>query len=189
MVNVLIWLNIAFFFVELQLGEGFILDWALWPLGNPSFEVWQFLTYSFIHANVLHLFFNLLALWMFGRPVEEKLGSVKFLVLYLVSVLTAALVQTAYANAIGVTDMPSVGASGAVFGVLLAFGVFFAKEWVIFIFPPIPMRAWLFVLIYAGLELFLGLSGIATGVAHFAHLGGALGALVLISWWKITSTV
>jgi membrane associated rhomboid family serine protease len=153
---------------------------ALWPLG-ALFEPWQVITYSFLHGNLAHIFFNMFALYMFGGPLERLWGTPKFVTYYFASVLAAALAQIAVTAASG-SQYPTVGASGGVFGLLLGFALMFPRERLA-IYGILPMPAWLFVTLYGLLELFLGVSGTQSGVAHFAHLGGmAGGALVMLMW-------
>lgn len=155
---------------------------ALWPLGT-YFEPWQVVSYSFLHSpqNFLHIFFNMFALYMFGGPLERLWGTPKFLVFYFASVLAAAAAQLAVTSMSGEL-YPTVGASGGVFGLLLGFAMMFPRERLA-IYGILPMPAWLFVTLYGLLELYLGVTGSQTGVAHFAHLGGmAGGALVMLMW-------
>jgi membrane associated rhomboid family serine protease len=153
---------------------------ALWPLG-PLFDPWQVVTYSFMHADLLHLFFNMFAVYMFGGPLEHAFGKSKFIVFYLASVLAAAAAQLAVTAASGI-QAPTVGASGGVFGILLGFAILFPRERLA-IYGILPMPAWLFVTLYGLLELWMGIRGAMPGVAHFAHLGGMTGgALVLLMW-------
>lgn len=184
---VLISTNVLAFLLQGVAGDSVLAHLALWPLGQRwvaelhatvGFEPWQLLTSAFLHANLLHLSLNMFALFMFGRDVEGALGSRRFLLLYLVAILTAAITQLVVASA-----GPTVGASGGVFGVLLAFGWLFPRSRVMLIFPPIPMPAWLFVTLYGFVELANGVLGTQAGVAHFAHLGGMLGAFVLMYHW------
>lgn len=151
---------------------------ALWPPGSGLFEPWQLLTYAFLHAGLSHLGFNMLSLWMFGADLERLWGPRRFALLYFVSVLTAAATQLLLA------DGPTIGASGGVFGLLLAFGIAFPHRKVVPVIPPIPMPAWVFVSLYALLELTMGVTGTEAGVAHFAHLGGAFGGGVLAWQWR-----
>jgi membrane associated rhomboid family serine protease len=182
MVRTLFFLNIAGFLAQIFYGD-FLLTWfALWPPGpdaGPHFMPWQLVSYSFLHGGILHLGVNMLALWMFGRDVERVLGSRRFLQYYIACVVSAALLQLLVAYA-GATPYPTVGASGGVFGLLLAYGLFFPYRRLMLLFPPIPMPAWLFVSLYAALELVLGVTGTQAGVAHFAHLGGMLGGYLLL---------
>jgi membrane associated rhomboid family serine protease len=162
---------------------------GLWPLqpleGHVYFHFWQLVTYAFLHDvhEIFHLFFNMLGLWMFGAEIERYVGPRRLLACYFASVVTAALSQLFLPMLFGAPLGPTIGASGGVFGLLLAYAVMFPKRKVIPLIPPIPMPAWLFATIYAALELFLGVTGSFSGVAHFAHLGGMVGsALVLMQW-------
>jgi membrane associated rhomboid family serine protease len=162
------------------LGISSYSPFALWPLGT-LFEPWQVITYSFLHGNLAHIFFNMFALYMFGGPLERVWGTAKFVTFYFASVLAAAAAQLAVTAASG-SQYPTVGASGGVFGLLLGFALMFPRERLA-IYGILPMPAWLFVTLYGLLELFLGVSGTQSGVAHFAHLGGmAGGALVMLMW-------
>jgi membrane associated rhomboid family serine protease len=172
------------YFVETTGGEAFIDRFALWPLGH-GFAPWQVVSYAFVHdtRNIAHLFFNMWGLYMFGSPLERFWGARRQLVYYTVSVLSAAIVQIVSAALSG-SPYPTVGASGGVFGLLLAFALFFPQTRVMLLFPPIPMPAWLFATLYGALELVLGVTGTQEGVAHFAHLGGMLGGYLLIRQWR-----
>jgi membrane associated rhomboid family serine protease len=143
---------------------------ALWPIG-PNFYPWQLLTYMFMHAGFLHIFFNMLALWMFGMELENVWGSKKFLIYYLMCGIGGGLSNLLVGYLMG-QGAPTVGASGAIFGVLLAFGMLFPNR-LIYIYFFLPMRAKYLVILWIGLELMYGVTGTADGVAHFAHLGGA----------------
>ena len=165
---------------------------------SPLFHTWQTVTYMFLHGDFWHLFFNMFALWMFGRTLEHALGSQRFLTYFMACGIGAALLQmgvgwleyrhvaaeygTVAAHAL--LRIPTVGASGAVFGLLLAFGVLYPNAVILLMFPPIPMKAKWFVVVYGLIELFLGVSGSQPGVAHFAHVGGMLWGLLLLWWWK-----
>lgn len=173
-------------FALLQLSREFlIVNFALWPVGTPLFQPWQLLTYGFLHSPTYlgHIFFNMFGLWMFGRDLERMMGPKRFLTYYLTCVIGAGIVQLIVAGTQG-GIYPTLGASGGVFGILLAFGLAFPNRMVMLLFPPIPMRAKYFVLIFGLLELYLGVSGNAPGVANFAHLGGMLFGFVLIQYWK-----
>lgn len=161
------------------------INFALWPATDPRspFMPWQLLTYGFLHGNTTHIFFNMFGLWMFGRDIEQFMGSRRFLTYYMVCVAGAGVVQLIVAGMQG-GIYPTVGASGGVFGILLAYGLTFPNRIVVPLFPPIPMRAITFVVIYGLLELYLGVSGGAPGVANFAHLGGMLFGFVLIQYWR-----
>ena len=152
--------------------------------GSPQFHSWQYITYMFLHASVSHLFFNMFALWMFGRTLEYELGSRRFMTYYVVCGVGAALVQMAVAWATGDFGIQLLGASGAVMGLLLAFGVMHPNSIIMLLIPPIPMKAKYFVIGYAVLELFCGWRGWDAGVAHFAHVGGMLWGWLLLWWWR-----
>ena len=165
--------------------EFMFINFALWPATDPRspFMPWQLLTYGFLHGNTTHIFFNMFGLWMFGRDLEQFMGSQRFLIYFLVCVVGAGIVQLIVAGMQGGL-YPTVGASGGVFGILLAYGLTFPNRIVVPLFPPIPMRAITFVFIYGLLELYLGVSGGAPGVANFAHLGGMLFGFLLIRYWR-----
>ena len=149
----------------------------------PDFHSYQFITYMFLHADLGHLFGNMFALWMFGRTLEYEIGSKRFLIYYLVCGVGAALIQMGVASIFG-ENLTLLGASGAVMGVLLAFGLMHPNN-MIYVMPlPFPIKAKWFVIGYAVLELLLGSSGLDTGIAHFAHVGGMLWGLVLLLVWK-----
>jgi membrane associated rhomboid family serine protease len=173
--------NVAVYLLQSLTGHGFDGLFALWPLG-PYFHFWQLASYAFLHQNLMHLFFNMFALFMFGSGLESYWGSRRFLVYYFASVLAAAAVQLAVTTLSGL-DEPTIGASGGVFGLLLAFAVYFPRQRVVLLILPIPMPAWLFVTLYGAIELFQGVAGTQSGVAHFAHLGGMLGGALVMLYW------
>lgn len=181
--QVLLLVNVAFFLLE-PLTDDSIAGWlALWPLDSGLFMPWQVVTYAFLHGSLMHLGFNMLGLWMFGAELERVWGSRRFAWFYLASVLAAATTEL-IVMAISGSEVPTIGASGGVFGLLMGFALLFPRRTIMLIFPPIPMPAWLFVTLYAGFELTLGLTGRDTGVAHFAHLGGLLGGWLMIRYWR-----
>ncbi len=161
---------------------------ALWPPGSRLFEPWQLITYAFLHApwahgGWTHLFFNMFALLMFGGALERRWGGRRFVIFYLICALTAALTQLVLQSSAGAAE-PVIGASGGVFGVLLAFAWYFPRQKLIVIPIPIPVPAWLLVTVYGLLELLYGVTGTMPGVAHFAHLGGMLGGALCILYWR-----
>ena len=178
-INVLVYMATAL----LPVGDAIYRYCAL-SLGTPFFHTYQFITYMFLHANFEHIFFNMFALWMFGRTLEYELGSQRFLTFYMVCGVGAALIQYLTALAFGELPLLLVGASGAVMGLLLAFGVMHPNAVIMLLIPPIPMKAKWFVIIYAVIELFLGWTGFGGNVAHFAHVGGMLWGLGLLWWWR-----
>jgi membrane associated rhomboid family serine protease len=182
--------NVAIFGLQSLTGDLLIIPFALWPAASPqfpdapSFQVWQLLTYGFLHGNPAHLFFNMFALYMFGGEVERLLGHRHFLVYYLVCVVGAAVAQLVVMSNMNQVPMPTVGASGGIFGLLLAFGMAWPHRRLMLLFPPIPMPAWLFVTLYGVLELYLGVTGSGAGIAHFAHLGGMAAGYALLTYWR-----
>lgn len=176
----------------------------------PDFGLYQLVTYMFMHASLSHLFFNMFALWMFGCIVERTWGARKFLFYYMACGIGAGLLQemaqfvqfymlaaenihgfsvsqimtVAKASAVGINLWTTVGASGAIYGILLAFGMLYPEERM-FIFPlPVPIKAKFFVVGYAAIELFMAISTSGDGVAHLAHLGGMLFGFLLIRYWR-----
>jgi membrane associated rhomboid family serine protease len=171
--------------------EGLLALWPVQPIdGQSYFHVWQIITYAFLHStgNLAHLLFNMLGLWMFGAEIERYVGPRRLLACYFASVVSAALSQLLVPALLGAPPAPTIGASGGVFGLLLAYALMFPNRKVIPLIPPIPMPAWLFATLYAAVELFLGVTGSLSGVAHFAHLGGMIGsALVFMQWRRARS--
>jgi membrane associated rhomboid family serine protease len=184
-------------------GLVFLLQWVvgpalaplmLWPWGGDGaggmdFMPWQLLTYGFMHDpnGFAHLIFNMLALLMFGAPLEYVWGNRRFLTYYLTCVAGAGLFQLvvgSWAVVQGGVAYPTIGASGGVFGLLLAYGMLFPNQRVMLLIPPIPMKARTLVFVYGAIELLLGFTGLQPGVAHFAHLGGMLFGYLLIRHWR-----
>ena len=187
----LIIVNVLMFAGELLLGNSLTLPLALWPLqagafaaSFPSFQPWQLLTYGFLHAGAWHLFVNMFAVYMFGGQLEQLWGPKRFLNLYLLSVIVAGVAQLVVAGIVSAQPYPTIGASGGVFGLLLAYAMYFPNRTIVLLIPPIPMPAWLFVTLYGAFELYMGVTGTQAGVAHFAHLGGMAGAWLLIQYWR-----
>jgi membrane associated rhomboid family serine protease len=189
-VKILIAANVLVFVVQSMSNGALDIPFALWPLqpidGVSYFRPWQIITYAFLHStgNITHLLFNMLGLWMFGAEVERYVGPRRLLACYFASVVTAALSQLFVPMLFGAPPGPTIGASGGVFGLLLAYAFLFPTRKVVPLIPPIPMPAWLFATIYAAVELFLGVTGTLSGVAHFAHLGGMVGSALVIMQWR-----
>ena len=200
-INVLVYMATAL----LPVGDT-IMQYCALSLGTPYFHTYQFITYMFLHANFEHIFFNMFALWMFGRTLEQVWGPKRFLFYYILCGIGAGLVQegvqyiqyvTELVNYEGVNTgvavipmaeylnlMTTVGASGAVYAILLAFGMLFPNSQM-FVFPiPFPIKAKYFVMGYAALEIYLGFGSSADGIAHFAHLGGMIFGFILIMYWR-----
>jgi len=184
-VTILLVVTIGSFLLTSGADEGLVSSLALWPL-QINFMPWQLVTYAFLHGNVMHLAFNMYGLWLFGSEMEKLLGRRTFLQLYFASVLTAAAMQLLVTSLTGGL-YPTVGASGGVFGLLLAYGVSFPKRRLMLLFPPIPISARVFVFLYAAIELTLGVTGAQSGVAHFAHLGGMVGGYLVMRNWRSKS--
>ncbi|MDR2891299.1 MAG: rhomboid family intramembrane serine protease [Alistipes sp.] len=159
----------------------------LFPVESPWFHSWQVVTYMFMHGGFSHLLFNMFALWMFGRTLEYDLGSKRFLTYYMVCGIGAGLIQLLVGWLTG-SAAATVGASGAIYGILLAFGMLHPNDRVVLIlFPFFPIKAKWFVVIFGVLELFMGLGNSIfsfDNVAHFAHLGGMLWGFGLLWWWR-----
>jgi membrane associated rhomboid family serine protease len=189
-VKTLVAANIVVYVFESLSKDTFEFWFALWPLqpidGQSYFHPWQIVTYAFLHStdHITHLLFNMVGLWMFGTEVERYVGPARLLACYFASVITAALSQLLVPALLGAPPGQTVGASGGVFGLLLAYAYLFPRRKVIPLFPPIPMPAWLFATLYAALELVLGITGSMAGVAHFAHLGGMIGAALVMTQWR-----
>jgi membrane associated rhomboid family serine protease len=173
--------NVVVFLLQSQTGGAIEAWFALWPPGQ-GFAPWQLVTYGFLHAGFAHFFFNMLGLWMFGSDIERLFGSRYFLAYYFACLLSAALCQLVVVSLAGGPVFPTLGASGALYGLLLAFGMYFPRRMVMLIFPPIPMQARFFVILFGALELVFGVAGTADGVAHFAHLGGMAGGWLVIQY-------
>lgn len=163
---------------------------ALWPWGSGRFWPWQMVSYAFLHGGFAHLFFNMLGLWMFGSELERLWGSRRYGQFLLAGVLAAAVAQLIVTGLSG-SNTPTVGASGGLFALLLAFGMLFPNRIIMPLFPPIPMKARTFVIVFGGLELLLGsglldaLMGVGrSNIAHFAHLGGMVGGFLMIRYWR-----
>ncbi|MGM3276338.1 rhomboid family intramembrane serine protease [Ralstonia sp. 24A2] len=193
MVQLLILANVVVFVAELFAGDVLIRAFALWPVATSMGDVhgvfmpWQPLTYAFLHANGAHLALNMLGLYMFGRDVERTLGAPRSWLLYVSSILSAAFAQIMCTFFGIVPAGPVIGASGGVFGLLLAYCILFPNRTVIPLIPPIPMPAWLLATLYAIVELVLGVSRTQGNVAHFAHLGGMAGSGLLLWRWLRTT--
>ncbi len=172
--------NFAAFFAQGAFGALLIEWFALWP-GDPVAlwsMPWTLVTYGFLHAGLTHLLFNMFALWMFGADLERVWGAARLALGYFGGVVIGALAQVVVVVAFGVPGVPVIGASAGVFAMLAGYAIVFPNRTVMLLIPPIPLPARVFVLLYGGLELVLGVTGTTTGVAHFAHLGGLAGGWI-----------
>jgi len=184
---VLFVINGLVFLAQGMLGRVVEYNFALWPLNSSfaDFYPWQLVTYGFLHGDLTHIFFNMFMLWMFGRELEIVMGSRRFLTYYMTCVIGAGIVQLIVAT-MGGSGYPTVGASGGVFGILLAFGMAFPNRMILLLIPPIPMKAKYLVVLAGGMELYFGISGARPGIASYAHLGGMLfGFLLLLHWRRV----
>ena len=194
--NLLILNGLVFFAQQVPTTATFLIQWAaLWPFSVPEavrtfsgavvqipgFWPWQLVTYAFLHGGLWHLLFNMFALWMFGVQIENSWGSRRFAIYYFICVIGAGVVQ---ALVMWGQPVPTLGASGGVFGVLVAFGMMFPNQRIMLLIPPIPIKAKWFVIGYGAIELFLGVTGGQAGVANFAHVGGAVVGFLVIQYWR-----
>lgn len=194
----LVAINILMFIATLVNENFMVANFAMFYPASPFFKPWQILTHMFMHGGFWHIFFNMYSLLMFGSILERSLGPKKFLIFYFVTGLGAVALHTGVewmqarvfiANAAvdayqKLLVTPTLGASGAIYGVLIGFAMLYPQARLTLIFPPIPMTAKWLVIIFAAIELFSGINGIQDGVAHFAHLGGMLFGWLLIRWWR-----
>ena len=176
-----------------------LMNFALWPIGEfyvaqgvggrevLDFQIWQLFTHSLLHSGTLHLFINIFGLWMFGSRLEEDWGGRRFLLFYTICVLSGAvthiLVTQIEFGITGALPSPVIGASGGIFGILLAFGILYPNERIMLLIPPIPLKAKYVVILFGIFELFAGITGTLPSIAHFAHLGGMIGGYIGIKFW------
>lgn len=165
---------------------------ALFHYTSDYFKPWQIITHMFMHGSFMHILFNMFGVWMFGSRLEQMWGAKRYINFYLITGLGAALLHTlvqSYEISQGLigASVPTVGASGALFGILVAFAMYWPNTELYIMFLPIPIKAKWAVIGYAAFELFAGLSGFQTGIAHFAHLGGALFGFLLVKYWNKTN--
>jgi len=190
-------INVGVYLLQVLLPSTALAAFMLWPLepegvsfslyGGMGFMPWQLLSYGFMHGGIGHLLFNMLALVMFGAPLEQVWGQRRFLSYFLLCVAGAGVCQLLVATWSVQHDglmIPTIGASGGVFGLLLAYGLLFPNQRVMLLFPPVPMKARTLVIVYGLISLVFGITGTQSGVAHFAHLGGMLFGWLLIRYWQ-----
>lgn len=205
----LIAINVIVFLATALSKDFMYSSFALYYPASRYFHSWQIITHMFMHGSLMHIFFNMYALWIFGSVVERMIGSRKFLIFYFVCGLGAAAMHMgvqwleaqsllermadgsqqamqAYAR---LKSIPTVGASGAIYGVLIGYALLFPQSRLTLIFPPISLSARTWVMIFVGIELLTGITGTADGVAHFAHLGGMLVGWLLFMYWRRRGTL
>jgi membrane associated rhomboid family serine protease len=191
---------VAGFALQMLFGPIVLFELALWPPGTEAtvkagstlyevgFRPWQFVTYAFLHGDVMHLAFNTFGLYMFGGAIEATLGPRHFLAYLFTCIVGAAVVHlVATAPALAADSSvatPMVGISGGIYGLLLAYGMLYPRHVIVLLIPPIPMPAWLFVIVFGALELYLGLSQTDSPIAHTAHFGGMAVGFVLLQYWR-----
>lgn len=187
-------INVLMFIATLLNQNFMIRNFAMFYPASPYFRIWQPLTHMFMHGGFWHIFFNMYTFFFFGTMLERTLGSKKFLWFYFITGFGAValhmLVQwlqvRAGANVAAIYQVPVLGASGAVYGVLIGYAMLFPNDRMTLLFPPVTLKAKWMMLIFAGIELMTGVLGTADGVAHFAHLGGMIFGALLIIWWRKT---
>ena len=183
--NIII-INVIMFIATLIIGDTMSLKFALFPVDSGYFKIHQLITHMFMHGGFFHIFFNMYSLFFFGIMLEQVWGPKKFLLYYMLTGLGAAACHLGVMHLQGVTyPIPTVGASGAVYGVLLAYGMLFPNNRITMVFPiPITLKAKWFVCIFGAIELVCGVFDTGSGVAHFAHLGGMVFGLILLLLWR-----
>ncbi len=195
--NLLI-INVILFAATLINEEFMVKTFAMFYPASYFFRPWQIITHMFMHGGVWHIFFNMWSLWMFGSVLEQAIGSKKFGVYYFLSGLGAVALHTFVqylqvaplleagnmAAYYALVNTPTLGASGAVYGILIGYALLYPDSILTLVFPPISLKAKWFILIFAAIELVTGVLGTADGIAHFAHLGGMVVGGLLMWWWK-----
>jgi membrane associated rhomboid family serine protease len=182
-------INVLLFVATIYSGDTMYEYLALFNYKSNYFHGWQMITHMFMHGSFSHLLFNMFGLYMFGSRLEQMWGAKRFINFYLITGLGAALLHTLvqdYEITQGLIsgNQPTVGASGALFGILVAFAIYWPNTQLFLMFIPVPIKAKWAVIGYAAFELFAGISGFQAGVAHFAHLGGALFGFILVQYWN-----
>ena len=193
-------------FIATLINQNFMVGtFAVFYPESPFFRLWQPLTYMFMHGNFWHIFVNMWALLMFGSALERAIGSKKFLIFFFVTGLGALLIHfgiqylqvqslvkagaSAQQSLVNILRTPTLGASGALYGVQIGYAMLYPNDKWTLLFPPVTLKAKWFVLIFIGIELFTGVTGTLDGIAHFAHLGGALFGFLMILYWKKKGTL
>jgi membrane associated rhomboid family serine protease len=194
--NILL-INIIVFIATLLREDFMVRTFALFYPASDLFRPWQFVTHMFMHGGFWHIFFNMYTFFFFGTMLERTLGSKKFLWFYFITGFGAValhmLVQWLQvrvgANVAAIYQTPVLGASGAVYGVLIGYAMLFPNDRMTLLFPPVTLDAKWMVAIFIGIELLTGITGTQMGIAHFAHLGGALFAFLLVLYWRKTGAI
>ncbi|MCB1582473.1 MAG: rhomboid family intramembrane serine protease [Marinicella sp.] len=179
--NILIAIVVMFIFQQVfaQTGGSFINRYfVLYPIDHPYFYPWQLVTYAMLHGSLMHLFFNGFAIWMFGSQIEHYWGEKRYGIF-----IIACIIGSGLANAL-LSDVGAVGISGAVYGLLVAFGMMWPNHTIYLVIPPIPLKAKYFVIILAVIAFISSINPRNDGIAHIAHLGGAITGFLLIQYWR-----
>lgn len=179
--NILIAIVAMFIFQQIfaQTGSDFIARYfVLYPIDSSLFYPWQLLTYALLHGNLMHLFFNGFAIWMFGSQIEHYWGEKRYSIFIIVCIIGSGLANALLSNA------GAVGISGAVYGLLVAFGMMWPNHTIYLVIPPIPIKAKYFVIILAAIAFISSINQNNSGIAHIAHLGGAITGFLLIQYWR-----
>ncbi|MDQ6684743.1 MAG: rhomboid family intramembrane serine protease [Pseudomonadota bacterium] len=189
----LLLINVAAFFLDQALGGALTSSLILWPAGSGMFRPWQPVSYAFAHASLAHLLVNMLGLWMFGGDLEERLGQRRYMAFYAICALSGAVLHLLLAPMLG-NASAILGASGAVLGLVVGYAMLNPHRRVMLLIPPIPMKARTMAILYAVIEVWSLLPAMVPGVgvldylfgnvAHLAHLGGMLGAVLAIRYWQ-----
>ena len=181
----------AIMFIATCINQNFMIGtFAMFYPTSPFFHWWQPVTHMFMHGGFWHIFLNMWCLLMFGSALERSIGSKMFVLFYFVAGLGAVAVHTLVQYLQGpMLNVPTLGASGAIYGIQIGYAMLYPNDIWTLVFPPVSMKAKWFVLIFIAIELFTGITGTADGVAHFAHLGGALFGFLLMLYWKKTGKV
>jgi membrane associated rhomboid family serine protease len=182
----LIVINVLIYALAVATGPGIVRVFGLWPPGSGgAFGLWQLVTYSFLHGSMLHLAFNLFAIWMFGAELEKRWNELRYLLTYLLSVVVAAMTQITVSGYLLHKTGPVIGASGGVFGLLVAYALYLPQRKIVLVFlPMLQIPARVFVFGFGMIELLLGVTNTAAGVAHFAHLGGLFGGWLGVQYFR-----
>ena len=184
-------------FIATQINPDYMIrTFAMFYPESPLVRPWQPVTYLFMHGGIMHILFNMYSLWLFGTVLEQSIGSKKFFVFYMLCGLGAAALHfgvesisfesASMAAKIEIMRIPTLGASGAVYGLFLGYAMLYPNSVLSFIFPPVSLKAKWMMLIFVGIELLIGISQTTDGVAHFAHLGGVVMGVLLLLFWRKT---
>ena len=181
----------ALMFIATCINQNYMVaTFAMFFPTSPFFHWWQPVTHMFMHGGFWHIFLNMWCLLMFGSALERSIGSRKFVLFYFVAGLGAVAVHTLVQYLQGpILNVPTLVASGAIYGIQIGYAMLYPNDIWTLVFPPVSLKAKWFVLIFIAIELFTGITGTADGVAHFAHLGGALFGFLLMLYWKKTGKI